>query len=150
MKFVLLAIAVLGFSSFANAQIKNPVKWMYSSKKIDATTFELHITASIDPGWHIYSIDHKADIGIATSLHFAKNPLGTTQGKITVVGKSVKKKDPSTGEMVTFYENKVDLVQLVKLKAPVKTSMSGTVEFMACDDKQCLPPAEKSFTIALQ
>lgn len=150
MKYLLMAIAILGWSNFSYAQIKNPVKWNYSSKKIDATTYELHVTATIDPGWHIYSIDHQSDIGVATSLNFTKNPLGTAQGKIAVVGKSVKKKDPSTGEMVKFYENKVDLVQIVKLKAPVKTSFSGTVEYMACDDKQCLPPTEKSFTIALQ
>jgi hypothetical protein len=39
---------------------------------------------------------------------------------------------------------------MVKLKSAVKTSFSGTVEYMACDDKQCLPPAEQAFTIALQ
>jgi len=30
----------------------------------------------------------------------------------------------------------------VKLKANVKTNLSGKVEFMVCDEKQCLPPSD--------
>jgi thiol:disulfide interchange protein DsbD len=144
----LVVAAALGFQ--AQAQVKNPVKWFFTSKQIDPTTYELIITANIDPGWHIYTIDHKADIGVATSFVFKTNPLGSTIGKLKVVGKPVSKRDPSTAEMVKFYEKTVQFVQMVKLKSAVKTSFSGTVEYMACDDKQCLPPAEQAFTIALQ
>jgi len=134
----------------ASAQLQNPVIWSFTSKKIDATTYELHMTANIDHGWHIYTIDHTADIGVATSVNLKNNPLATASGKLKIVGKPVQMKDPSTGEMVKFYENKVDIVQVVKLKSPVKTTFSGEVEFMACDDKQCLPPTTKEFKIALQ
>lgn len=144
----LFSLILLSIGTFA--QIKNPVKWNFSAKKLDATTYELHLTANIDPTWHIYTIDHKGDIGVATSLNFKSNPLGTFTGKPKVVGKAVSMKDPSTGEMVKFYERSVEFVQVVKLKAPVKTNITGSVEFMACDDKQCLPPAEKEFSIPLQ
>ncbi len=132
-----------------SAQMLNPVTWTYSAKKLNPTTYELHITGTFQPGWHVYTIDHKADIGVATSLNLQNNPLATPTGAIKVIGKPITAKDPSTGEMVKFYENKVTLVQTVKLKAPVKTSIKGAVEFMACDDRQCLPPTEREFTIAL-
>jgi thiol:disulfide interchange protein DsbD len=150
MKKATLALALAMLSIAGMAQIKNPVKWSFSAKKLDATTYELHLTANIDPTWHIYTIDHKGDIGVPTSINFKSNPLGTLSGKPKVVGKPVTMKDPSTGEMVKFYEKSVDFVQVVKLKAPVKTNIAGTVEFMACDDKQCLPPTEKEFSISLQ
>ncbi|HSC55368.1 MAG TPA: protein-disulfide reductase DsbD domain-containing protein [Phnomibacter sp.] len=150
MKRIVALAVLLNISLFAVAQVKNPVHWSFTSKKINATTYELHITANIDAGWHIYSIDHSADIGVATNIVFKANPLGATNGKIKVVGKPVSMPDPATAEVVKFYEKNVDFVQVVKLKAPVKTSFSGTVEFMVCDDKQCLPPTEKSFTIALK
>jgi thiol:disulfide interchange protein DsbD len=150
MKRILFISLLLSLATLSFAQIKNPVRWTFTSKKIDATTYELHMTASIDAGWHIYSIDHNSDIGIATNIIFKSNPLGATSGKIKVVGKAVTMRDPSTAEMVKFYDKTIDFVQVVKLKAAVKTSFSGTVEFMACDDKQCLPPTEKPFTIALQ
>lgn len=150
MKPITFLFSLILLSIGAFAQIKNPVKWNFSAKKLDATTYELHLTANIDPTWHIYTIDHKGDIGVATSLNFKSNPLGTFTGKPKVMGKAVSMKDPSTGEMVKFYERSVEFVQVVKLKAPVKTNITGTVEFMACDDKQCLPPAEKEFSIPLQ
>jgi DsbC/DsbD-like thiol-disulfide interchange protein len=147
---------ILGLLLFATislgalGQVKNPVKWTYESKKIDAKTYELVITAMIDPGWHIYTLDHNADIGVATSFKFNKNPLGELKGSVKTTSKAKKSKDPSTGEMVSFYEGKVVFTQTVNLKSAVKTTYTGAVEFMACDDKMCLPPTEKTFTISLQ
>ena len=150
MKKVVLSLLLLVVSLTMQAQIKNPVKWTFSAKKISDKTYELHMTASIDPGWHIYTIDHNADIGVATSVTVNQNPLGTISGKLKANGKPVLMKDPSTGDKIKFYEKSVDLVQIVTLKAPVKTNFTGSVEFMSCDDKQCLPPASKQFSIALQ
>ena len=150
MKKIILSVSLLVMAVASQAQIKNPVKWTFSSKKISDKIYELHITAAIDPGWHIYTIDHNADIGVATSVNLNQNPLGTITGKIKANGKPIIMKDPSTGDRVKFYEKSVDIVQVITLKAPVKTNYTGTVEFMSCDDKQCLPPATKQFSIALQ
>jgi len=149
MKNILSLLLVFGVLS-AKAQVKNPIKWTFEAKKIDAKTYELHMTASLDPRWHIYSLEHKGDIGVATTFAFTKNPLGELKGVVKASQKPVKQKDPSTGEMVAFYEGRVVFTQIIQLKAPVKTSISGSVEFMACDDKMCLPPSEKTFTLALQ
>ena len=150
MKTFFFTLLGIGLAGIAVAQIKNPVKWNYTAKKIADKTYEVHITAAIDQGWHIYSLDHKAEIGVATSVNFNTNPLATTNGKLEAKGKIVKKKDPYGTEMVKFYENNVDIVQVFKLKANVKTNISGSLEFMACDDKQCLPPTKKQFSISLQ
>lgn len=149
MKFFLVSFLVL-LGVQVQAQVLNPVKWTYEAKKIDAKNYELIITANIDPGWHIYTLDHKGDIGVATSFKFNKNPLGEAKGSVKTLAKPKKSKDPSTGQMVAFYEGKVIFTQVISLKAPVKTTYTGTVEFMACDDKKCLAPTEKTFTINLQ
>lgn len=150
MKKLFLSVVLLAVAATMQAQIKNPVKWTFTSKKINEKVYELHIKAAIDPGWHIYTVDHNADIGVPTTVSINKNPLGVVTGKIVVNGKPITIKDPSTGENVKFYEGNVDLVQVITLKAPVKTNITGEVEFMSCDDKQCLPPASKQFSIALQ
>ena len=150
MKKIVGVFSLLFLVSASFAQIKTPVKWVFSAKKINATTFELHLKANIDPGWHVYTIDHTADIGVATSVSLNANPLAKPKGKLKAIGKPITMKDPSTGEKVKFYEKTVDLVQIVTLKAPVKTNFTGSVEFMSCDDKQCLPPTSKTFSIALQ
>lgn len=132
------------------AQVMNPVKWSYTAKKIADKTYEVHITAMIDQGWHVYTLDHKGDIGVATSVKFAANPLATATGSIQAKGKPVSMKDPSSGDMVKFYTNTVDLVQVYKLKANVKTNITGTLEYMTCNDERCLPPANKPFSVSLQ
>lgn len=149
MKF-LTTILLASFTFFAQAQVKNPVKWAFASKKIDSKTYEIQITATMDPKWHIYTVEHKGDIGVATTLTFNKNPLGELKGALKASKKPVKMKDPSTGEMVEFYEGVVTFTQTVSLKSAVKTNYTGTIEFMACDDKMCLPPTEKTFSVTLQ
>lgn len=145
---LLVLTCTLGLASMA--QLKNPVKWTYAAKKINATNYELRFTAQIDRTWHIYTIDHKGDIGVATSFTINTNPLATTVGNVSTTAKALAMKDPSTGTNVKFYEGQVVFIQKIKLKAPVKTNITGTVEFMACDDKQCLAPTTKAFNIDLQ
>jgi hypothetical protein len=150
MNKICFLVLALGLTLTGFAQIKNPVKWSYAAKKIDATNYELRFTAQIDPSWHIYTTDHKGDIGVATSFVINANPLATAVGKVSTTAKAVSMKDPSTGTNVKFYTGQVVFTQKIKLKAPVKTNITGNLEFMACDDKQCLAPTTKAFNIDLQ
>jgi hydroxyethylthiazole kinase-like sugar kinase family protein len=70
-------------------------------------------------------------------------------GEAKEVGKLNKAHEEVFGVDVVYYKDKVDFVQVVKLKSKVKTVISGTVEFMACNEEQCLPPNEIPFKIAL-
>ncbi len=49
-----------------------------------------------------------------------------------------------------YFNDKVEFVQVVNLKGNAKTKVSGTVEFMTCNDSECLPPASVPFSIALK
>ena len=50
---------------------------------------------------------------------------------------------------VRYYENAVDFVQTVKVRSDVKTNLAGKVEFMVCNDHECLPPTDVDFSIPL-
>ena len=149
MKRIITISFLLLFSNLLFAQIQNPVEWSATSKKISDKTYEVHITATIDDGWHIYSQTTPDGGPIATSITFTKNPLVIVEGKAKEVGKLEKHHEPLFGVDVKQFSNAVDFVQLVKLKAPVKTSMNVAVEFMVCNDKQCLPPSTRKFSVAL-
>ena len=150
MKRIITISFLLLFSNLLFAQIQNPVEWTATSKKISDKTYEVHITATIDHGWHIYSQNTPDGGPIATSITFTKNPLVIVEGKAKEVGKLEQHHEPLFGVDVKQFSNKVDFVQLVKLKAPVKTSMNLAVEFMVCNDKQCLPPKTEKFSVALK
>jgi len=149
-KTIPIAILLL-CSNFLFAQIQNPVTWSTTSKKIDSKTYEVHVTANIDKGWHIYSQTTAEGGPIPTSFTFTKNPLVIVEGKAKEIGKLEKHNEPLFGNIeVKQFSNNVDFVQTVKLKAPVKTSVDVAVEFMVCNDKQCLPPSTKKFSVALK
>ena len=148
-KFFCLCLCFV-FAGMAQAQIQDPVNCTFSAKKINATTYEVHLTAEISGKWHLYSQTTPDGGPVATEISFAKNPLITVEGKAKEVGKLQTKHEPLFGVDVKQFGGKVDFVQLVKLKSPVKTTVSGTIEFMVCDDTQCLPPATEKFSIQLK
>lgn len=150
MKKIFTVSFLIFFASALFAQIKNPVNWTATSKKISDKTYEIHLTANINQGWHVYS-QYTPDGGpVPTSISFTKNPLLILDGKTKEVGKLEQRHEALFGVDVKQFSNKIDFVQVVKLKANVKTSVDVAVEFMVCNDKECLPPATKKFTVALK
>ncbi len=126
------------------------VQWNFSSKKINATTYKVHLTATISDHWHMYSQTTPDGGPMATKISFTKNSLIAIDGPAKEVGKMEQKNEPLFGVVVKQFSKKVDFVQTVTVKGQVKTSVTGTIEFMTCDDQQCLPPETKKFSIALK
>lgn len=144
--FVVLIIA--GATAFAQL---NPVSWAFNSKKIGDKTYEVRMTATMQPGWHLYSQVQPEDaIAIPTDIQFNKNPLISLNGSIKEVGKMEKFKDDKLGVAANQYAKKVEFVQVVKLKANAKTNLTGTIEYQTCDDEKCLPPKKVNFNLAVQ
>jgi len=149
MRRLFVFIACIFITGVLYAQ--NPVSWSFSSKKVSDKTFEVHLTANIQSGWHLYSQSQPDDaIAIPTNFTINNNPLLKLDGKIKEVGRMERFKDKILGVSAHQYSNKVDFVQTVKLKSNAKTNVSGSVEFQTCDDKKCLPPKTVNFNIALK
>lgn len=149
MKKLLISSFLLLIVNVLFAQIQDPVHWTATAKKIADKTYEVHLTAKIEDGWHVYSQTTPAGGPIPTNISFTKNPLLVLQGTAKEIGKLEQHNEPLFGVDVKQFSDKVDFVQVVKVKANVKTSMSVSVEFMVCNDRQCLPPSTKKFTVAL-
>ena len=145
-KFTILFSILVFFFTVANAQFENPVKWMYTAKKIAAKTYEIHITANIDGNWHLYAQD-TGEGPEPTSFNFTANPLVKLEGKVKEVGKAEKAYDPNFRSVLKYYSKHVDFVQKIKLKSTATTLVQGTVTFMVCNDKKCLPPKEIPFSV---
>ena len=61
--------------------------------------------------------------------------------------KKKKSFDKNFNSVLKYYANKVVFVQKVKVKSSIATVVKGTVNFMVCNDRQCLPPRDVPFTI---
>ena len=142
---ILLFLVVLGLGAFA--QIKDPVSFKYEAVKKAGNTYELIITATVPAPWHIYSQNTGKNGPVPTTITFKKNPLLTLVGKPKELGKLEKMFDKNFN--VLYYADQVQFVQTITLKGNIKTNISGSVNYMVCDDSQCLPPTTKSFDIKL-
>ena len=146
-RFISLAICAL-FVLTAGAQLKDPVKWTATSRK-KANTYEVVITAVLPKPWHIYSQNTGEGGPVPTNFKFTKNPLLTFDGAVKEIGKIKENYDKLFDTKVKYYADKVDFVQTVKVRGNVKTNVNVTVEYMTCDDSQCLPPTKKTFNVSL-
>ena len=151
MKKVIFALALITAVSVAHAQVLNPVMWSFTSKKTGDKTYEIHLTANIQSGWHLYSQTQPNDaINMPTEILFNGNPLITLDGKAKEAGKMEVYKDKRLGISAHQYKDQVDFVQKIKLKVKTKTNISGSVEFQTCNDNKCLPPKKLTFNLALK
>ncbi len=146
-----LALAVLVPTA---APIEDPVQWALTvdtaatppGGRVLAT-----LTATIDPGWHLYSLTTPKGGPNATTVTLADNPA--VAGFRVSQPRPHRQMDPNFRiETETFGENLKLLVEVV-LKpdaAPGLIDLEARVRYQCCTDKICLPPRLKIARAALQ
>lgn len=145
MKKILFIIFLFISGYTAEAQILNPVKWSYAAKKINDKEAVIFLKATLQPGWNIYSQTVGDGGPVATSFVFAPSKSYTLNGK-TIEPKPQTKFEKTFGMNVPYFQNSVVFQQKIKLQG-AEAVVKGTLEYMACNEKQCLPPKEVEFTV---
>lgn len=148
MKKLILCAAVILSALAAKSQILKPVTWSYAAKKTSATEATVFIKATIDEGWHLYSQTVKEGGPVKTTFTFPASPAYTLVGK-TIEPKSISRFEETFSMNVNFFEKSVVFQQKIKLKGK-NAVVKGSVEFMTCDDKQCLPPEQINFSVPVK
>ncbi|MDQ6845120.1 MAG: sugar transporter [Bacteroidota bacterium] len=143
MKKITFTLVLAVIIQYSFSQILNPVTFSYATVKKGNNQYEVHIKTSVDPKWHIYSISNPEGGALATTISF-NNAVKVGQVKETGKLKTTFEKEFNVNQK--FFENKVDFVQLVKL-LPGNKKITGSIEYMACNDRQCLPPKKIPFEI---
>ena len=145
MKKLIFTLFTLFTLITAYSQILNPVTFNYSVVKKGGDLYEVHVKAMIQPKWHIYSVNNPDGGAQATEIKFDD---GKVSGSVKENGKLMTTFEKEFGVNQKYFESSVDFVQLIKLK-PGNKKISGTVNYMVCNDRQCLPPKEVEFKIKM-
>ena len=148
MKKVLVLIIVLVMSAGAYAQIETPVKWSYAAKRLPNNEAVVFLRATIQDGWHIYSMNVKDGGPIKTSFTFAKSNEYTLVGNASEPA-PISKYEEAFKMDVSYFEKTVTFQQKIKLKSANVTAVKGQLEYMTCNNKKCLPPEDVDFTVPL-
>jgi hypothetical protein len=144
-RLFLLVFSLLSFVGFSQTPLK-PVTWSAVYVAKSATEGEIEFTATIDKKWHIYS-QRPTDVGpIPTSFTV------TPGADFELIGKVVE--EDAHEEFVAAFDAKVFVFsntatfkQKIKLKNTKSFTIKTTLEFMTCNDIQCLPPTTLEFPV---
>ncbi|MDR0420398.1 MAG: thioredoxin family protein [Prevotellaceae bacterium] len=139
----ILIIMLCGTSGFAQ---QNPVSWKTSVTQIEDSVYQIIFEADIENRWHLYDIGPYENGPNATAFTFDLPENVNLTGTIEMIDKPVKKFDDMFGMEIGSFEKKARFAQKVKLLTE-SASLKANVEWMVCDDRQCLPPTDEDFTI---
>lgn len=147
-KYIISSLFLFGFL-MSQAQKMNPVNWNFQAVKKADKQYDIVLTANVESPWHIYSQFVKKG-PIPTSVEFKKNPLVQMKGSVREIGKLEKNYEKLFDAEISYYSNKVQFIQAVTLKLASKTKLSGTIDYMVCNDEKCLPPVSVPFEVVIQ
>lgn len=129
---------------------QNPVQWSFGANKISDTEYELIATAQISKGWYLYSQYMESDEGpIPTSFIFEPHDHYELVDETKEDGYRKEAFDDIFGMTLVKYSNKVKFTQRILVKGALE-AISGSLDFMTCDDERCLPPTTVKFDISLK
>ncbi len=153
MKNKIIILTLLAFLPLGmNAQILKPVSWSFTKEAVDQDTsqqkiYKIHLKAGINPGWHVYA-QQAGEGPIPTTITFEDNDHLKLLGGVEEVGNKIQEYDKVFDSELSFFENEVDFVQ--KVAVDKSSILKGNVEFMVCNDEECLPPKDQSFSFKLK
>ncbi|WP_188050903.1 thioredoxin family protein [Flavobacterium sp. GP15] len=139
MKKIIILLAFF-ISAISFSQIHNPVKWSTSVIAVGEGQFDLVIQTTIEDGWHLYSQSVPDDGPVPTAFTFTKNANFELVGKPTEgTGRTIN--DPVFNMKIKFFESKAVFKQRIKSLSKKAFKVVAEVEFMVCNDANCLPPS---------
>ena len=146
-RFVLgLSILLLGMG--LNAQvIRDAVTWSRSAEDKSPTDKVLVFTATVKDPWHLYGTELPKGGPTPTHLLVDKIEGAELVGGLTSTQKPIEKYDPNFEMTLRFFSGKVTFRQKIRITDPKKFAFVGAIRYMACNDEQCLPPANWEFTV---
>lgn len=130
----------------------HPVSWHYRTEPLGQGVYQLHITAMISPGWHLYSQHQPEDaIILPTAIQFTGDSSRIRfEGGVEERGRMEEYENEALGISAFQYRDKVDFVQVVKQKSNSPVTISGTVTYQACRREECLKPETTLFEFTLK
>jgi thiol:disulfide interchange protein DsbD len=99
----------------------------------------LVVDAKIEPGWHVNSHRPSEDYLIPTSVKVER--AGGVRAGEPAYPEGMMKKFAFAEKPLSVYEGAFSVRVPVTFEGGKPTEVSGTVEFQACNDTQCLAPA---------
>ncbi len=145
---LLYLIILVVFSLASQAQIYDPVTWDFRVEKTGEKNYEIIITAFIEKGSHIYSMNIPEGGPIPTSVEIFTTDEFIPDGNAFEVTKPEEIFDEAFGFRISTFSDMAEFRQRITAISPSFT-VSGAVNYMACNNTTCSPPKDVEFKIRI-
>ncbi|MCX6279681.1 MAG: protein-disulfide reductase DsbD family protein [Bacteroidetes bacterium] len=150
MKKILITLILLVLPPlFSISQILDPVKWSFKVEQTTPDEATLLLIAKADKNWHVYSQDIPKGGPLPTTFAFTKSKHYELVGKVQEP-KPIVENDPNFDMILKFFADKAVFKQKIKVLSKNDFVVKGVLNFMCCDDKQCLPPSDVEFDFSIK
>lgn len=144
---VVFSLVLIGVLS-AFAEVLQPVKWESSIKMTDATNGVMTFTATIDDGWHMYSMNLPKDGPVSLSINWDK------LDGVKLIGNPTPNRAPHEQVDMVFkmrlgwWTKGITITQNFATTEGQSYNIEGSVRYMVCNDKTCQAPENEPFSFA--
>lgn len=150
MKRILTFFLSVLLSTLAVYAQEQHAHWKADVKQIEKDLYRVSVTAAIDSTWHIYDT-LRTDFGPnATIVEFniADQKRARKEGGVKISRDPYKYYDDIYMMEVGYFEDSVTFSQDIRLKKK-DAVVNVYVEWMTCDENNCMPLADQEFIIGL-
>jgi thiol:disulfide interchange protein DsbD len=144
--FVTALFAVFSLGAIF-AQMDQPLSWKFSSKDLGDGKVEVICEVTLEDGWHIYSSDLPENTAFPTLISFEESDKVIPVGGIIEDPAPKEHFDEAFKTDLKWFEKKGVFKHVVEVKGAQQ--IKGMIEYMICNDEQCMPPTEQEFEIQL-
>ncbi len=143
--YLILLLVVFAFQT--NAEIYEPVIWTIEQKNNSNTSGELLIKAKIDKGWHLYGLTIPEGGPRATNIAIEELQNAKKVGGLIPQSKLTTAYDNSFDMELNWYKDEAVFVQKISFEDAKSVYAKIVINYMVCNDVNCLPPTEETLTI---
>jgi len=138
LKKILIAFILLISLTNHAQEFKEPLSWTTRLERISASEFNLYFEASIIEKWHLYSLQEFEEGPLPTEFIYQLDSL-----KVQLIGPPSSSSPTLEFDEVfqidlPFFANEARFTQRIKLLDKNVTSISGEINYQACDDRVCI------------
>ncbi len=146
---VILISALLAFIAPVKAQPQDPVTWEVSAKKVKKNVYEIKAEASIQAGWHIYDLQEYVN-GPNPTVFSVSGDAIEANSPAEITSKVHKEYDDIFRMEIGTCESPVVIVQRIQTLQEGPCDVNVAIEWQACNNGNCLPPADFETTIQVK
>lgn len=138
-KYINFISVFLFYCYHSNAQIQEPVKWRCHINESGAVIFQ----ATVEKGWHLYDMDLPEGGPISTSFEFEQISGAKLSGKVYTDSKVHSQYEEMFGMTVRWFAENPVFVQKLKITDKAGFQITGRIDYMSCNDENCIPGEEE-------